>query len=129
MILKKGKHWAFLLVIFGCSQFIVLTIIAMFFYKGGTYIDPSSTSYLFWNNYFSDLGRSIAHSGASNKISFILFTITLSLWGVSQIPFFIAFPKFFFKTRKLKRISITGSIFGIFTGFVMLELRLLPQIL
>ena len=126
MILKKGKHWAFILVIFGCFQFMVLTIIAMFFYKGGTYTDPSSTSYLFWYNYFSDLGRSVAHSGVSNKISFVLFTIALSLWGLSQIPFFIAFPKFFFKTRKLKRISITGSIFGMFTGVCYVGIAFTP---
>ncbi|MCK4779083.1 MAG: hypothetical protein KAT57_02800 [Candidatus Lokiarchaeota archaeon] len=127
MILKKGKHWTFILVIFGCFQFIVLTIIAMCFYKGGTYSDPSSTSYLFWYNYFSDLGRSVAHSGVSNKVSFLLFTIALSLWGLSQIPFFIAFPKFFFKTRKLKRISITGSIFGIFTGVCYVGIAFTPS--
>lgn len=126
MILKNWKYWTFIIVIFGSFQFIVLTIIAMFFYKGGTYIDPSSTSYLFWNNYFSDLGRSIAHSGVSNKVSFLLFTIALSLWGLSQIPFFIAFTKFFFKTRKLKRISIIGSIFGIFTGVCYVGIAFTP---
>ena len=81
--------------IIGCIQFIILTSIAMIFYKGGTYIDPSTSHYVFWNNYFSDLGRTVAHSGISNTFSFILFTVTLSIWGTFQIPFYIIFPNYF----------------------------------
>ena len=127
MILKKGKHWPFIFVIFGSFQFIVLTIIAMCFYKGGTYSDPSSTSYLFWYNYFSDLGRYISHSGMTNAISLILFTITLALWGLSQIPFYIAFPKFFVESKKLKRISKIGYIFGVLTGIYYVGIALTPS--
>ena len=127
MILKKGKHWAFILVILGCSQFIGLTIIAMFFYKGGTYIDSSTPIYLFRYNYFSDLGRYISHSGMTNTVSFILFTITLALWGLSQISFYIAFPKFFVESKKLKRISKIGSIFGVLTGIYYVGIALTPS--
>ncbi|MFW9999132.1 MAG: hypothetical protein ACFE88_03365 [Candidatus Hermodarchaeota archaeon] len=89
------KKKAYVLIIVRNVQFITLTIIAMFFYKGGTYIDTSSSGYLFWYNYFSDLGRTVAHSGIQNMISWILFTVSLSLWGIFQIPFYIAFPNFF----------------------------------
>ena len=83
MITKNNrKKTAYVLIIFGNVQFIILTIIAMFFYKGGTYIDNSTQGYLFWYNYFSDLGRTVAHSGTQNMISWIIFTVALSLWGI-----------------------------------------------
>ena len=63
---RNWKSWAYILMIVGSIQFIILTFIAMIFYEGGTYIDSSTTGYLFWHNYFSDLGRTVAHSGISN---------------------------------------------------------------
>lgn len=99
----------------------------MGFYKGGTYIDPYSRGYLFWYNYFSDLGRIVAHSGVPNTISWILFTITLTLWGLSQIPFFLEFPKFFRNSKKLRIASIIGSIFGILTGLFYIGVAFTPS--
>lgn len=124
---KNRKIGAFIFLILGCIQFIILTIIAMFFYKGGTYINPSTSHYLFWYNYFSDLGRIFAHSGVSNIISSIIFIITLALWGVSQILFYIAFPKFFTYSKKLKKLSIAGSMFGIFTGVFFIGIAFAPS--
>ena len=127
MTRKNWKYWAFIIAIFGPIQFIILTVVAMFFYKGGTYIDPSTSQYLFWYNYFSDLGRLVSHSGFPNRISFILFTIALALWGLSQILFFITFPYFFIYSKKLKRFSITGSIFGIFMGVFYVGIAFAPS--
>ncbi len=124
---NNWKYWAFILMIIGSLQFTFLTLIAMFFYKGGTYVDSSTSSYLFWYNYFSDLDRIIAHSGNPNMISAIIFIITLSLWGLFQIPFYIAFGKFFKDLRHLKSITITGSIFGILTGLFYICIALTPS--
>ena len=127
MTRKNWKYWAFIISIFGSIQFIILTVVAMFFYRGGTYIDPSTSQYLFWYNYFSDLGRFIAHSGVSNKISFILFTVALALWGISQIPFFIAIPYLFKNSKKLKRFSTAGSIFGVLMGVFYVGIAFTPS--
>ena len=121
---QKG---AYLFLVFGCVQFIFLTIIAMFFYQGGTYIDPNTSSYLFWNNFFSDLGRTIAHSGRSNKISFIIFTLTMSIWGISQIPFFIAILSFFKHDKVMKQLSLIGSVLGILTGISYIGIAFTPS--
>lgn len=99
----------------------------MFFYKGGTYIDPSTSQYIFWYNYFSDLGQWISHSGIPNRISFIIFTISLTLWGLSQIPFFIAYQYFFKSTKKLNGFSIFGSIFGILMGVFYVGIAFSPS--
>jgi len=121
------KKNAYDLVIVGNVQFIILTIIAMFFYKGGTYIDISTPGYSFWYNYFSDLGRTIAHSGIPNVISWILFTVTLSLWGIFQIPFYFAFPNFFSRSITLKIFSYIGSILGMFTGVCYVGVAFTPS--
>ncbi|MFX1550497.1 MAG: hypothetical protein ACFFB9_09060 [Promethearchaeota archaeon] len=124
---KCWKYWTFLLNIFGCIQFIILSFIAMFYYKGGTYLDPSSQGYSFWYNYFSDLGRIYAHSGNLNLISFLLFAISLSILGGSQIPFYIAFQNLFSKNEVMKIISCIGSVFGIFAGIFFICTALVPS--
>ncbi|MFX1380182.1 MAG: hypothetical protein ACFFA4_13935 [Promethearchaeota archaeon] len=124
---RNWKFWAFILNIFGCSQFIILTSIAMFYYGGGTYADPFTQGYIFWYNYFSDLGRISAHSGNPNIISSLLFMITLNLWGIFQIPFYVALPSFFKKTRRIKFISIISSLFGILTGIFFIGIAFTPS--
>jgi len=118
---------SYILSILGCLQFVVLTSIAMLFYKGGTYIDPSPLGYIFWQNYFSDLGRTVAHSGIPNTTSFVLFTIALSLWGITQIPFYISFPTLFKNYPKLRKIWISGSILGIISGISYVGIAFTPS--
>ena len=121
------KTCSFVLNIIGCIQFIILTSIAMFFYKGGTYIDPSTPHYVFWYNYFSDLGRTVAHSEIPNTVSFALFTVSLSIWGAFQIPFYIIFPKFFKDSKQLKKYYLPGSILGVLTGIFYIGIALTPS--
>ena len=121
------KNLTYILSIIGCLQFVVLTSIAMFFYKGGTYIDPSPLGYIFWQNYFSDLGRTVAHSGIPNTPSFVLFTIALSLWGITQIPFYISFPTLFKNYPNLRKICIGGSISGTISGVSYIGIAFTPS--
>jgi len=118
---------SYILSIIGCVQFVLLTSIAMLFYKGGTYIDPSPLGYIFWQNYFSDLGRTVAHSGIPNTTSFVLFTIALSLWGITQIPFYITFPILFKNYPNLRKICISGSILGIISGISYVGIAFTPS--
>ncbi|MHA2038416.1 MAG: hypothetical protein ACW98X_18435 [Promethearchaeota archaeon] len=111
----------------GCMQFVILTSIAMVFYRGGTYIDPSSSVYIFWLNYFSDLGRIVAHSGIQNTISSILFIITLSLWGITQIFFYSIFPALFKNNPNLRRISAISSSLGIISGISYIGIAFTPS--
>ena len=117
----------YILSIIGCLQFVVLTSVAMVFYKGGTYINPSPLGYTFWQNYFSDLGRTVAHSGIPNLISHLIFTITLSLWGITQIPFYISLPNLFKDHINLRKISICGSILGIISGISYVGIAFTPS--
>ena len=99
-LIKNWKLFASLFIIFGPAQYIILTAVAMLFYAGGTMIDPLSPGYYFWGNFFSDLGRVIALSGAPNVVSFTIFTITASILSFSFIPFAFIISSYFRSDKK-----------------------------
>ena len=122
--------WAFILVIINCSQFLILTNIAMFFYPGGTITDPNTSGYSLWKNLFSDLGRFITPSGDSNLIAFVLYNISLFLMGALFIPYFIAMPQLFKEKEGIKvegrGFCVAGSIIGIPIAISMIGASLTP---
>lgn len=63
----------------------------MFAYAGGTRIDPNTSGYSFFLNFFSDLGRTESF-GNPNTVSSILFLIALMLTSFAFAAFFTAIP-------------------------------------
>ena len=123
-IIKNWKLFASLFIIFGPAQYIILTAVAMLFYAGGTMINPLSPGYYFWGNFFSDLGRVIALSGAPNVVSFTIFTITALILSFSFIPFAFVISSYFKGNKKQYLVARIGSlicltsiVFLIFTIF------------
>ncbi len=104
------------LAIVGCIQFVVLTLIAMICYPGGTHADPTTKGYSFFHNFFSDLGLTETFSGDPKFASFLLFTVAMVLAGVALAFFFVAFPSFFSSSTLGKWLSILGSTAGILSG-------------
>lgn len=74
-------------LIFAAVQFIVLTIIAMLVFPGGAKFRSGSDHYLFFGNFFSDLGATRTISGHSNTASHVLFLIALGLTGLALVYF------------------------------------------
>lgn len=114
------------LVIYASIQFIILTFIAMLFYPGSNWIDKTTTSYSFINNFFSDLGLTKTYSGQSNIASSVLFFIALFSAGAGMTLFFIAFPAFFKSKIISKSLSLLGSFFGILTGLCFITVAATP---
>lgn len=123
---SSWRNWAFLFVMFGCVQFFLLTTLAMFFYPGGTYLDPGRKGYAFFMNFFSDLGRTKTLLGATNIPSFILFTIALSLAGLALIIFFLAIPGISLGRRPGRWLAISGSAFGVVSGLCFMGVAFTP---
>ncbi|MFW9828187.1 MAG: hypothetical protein ACFFEY_11370 [Candidatus Thorarchaeota archaeon] len=125
----KFRNWrqiAFVVAIITCIQSIILTVIAMLFYAGGTFSDPNTVGYTFFGNIFSDLGRLIAHSGESNIISFIIYNTSLFLMGVLLIPFFVATPYLFKKEGEGMGLAKASSLLGILVAISMAGASLTP---
>jgi len=73
-------------------------------------VNPLSPGYYFWGNFFSDLGRVIALSGASNVVSFTIFTITAFILSFSFIPFAFVISSYFKGDKKQYLIARIGSL-------------------
>lgn len=69
------------------ALFVVLTVAAMLAYPGGALYDHGSHGYLFFQNFFSDLGATKTYAGHSNTTSHVLFIIALVGVGVATIAF------------------------------------------
>ena len=111
----KGWSWQnrfFQFGVFGTLQFLLLTIIAMLIYPGGTIHHPEYETYDFLYNYFSDLGRTFTFDGSSNWLSHIVFKFTLTISGICLILFFVALPSLF-KSNISKVLILIAAFFGI----------------
>lgn len=116
----------FQIVIVASLGFVVVTILAMFTYAGGTGANPQNAGYSFFTNFFSDLGRTVSHSGQPNTLSMILFSGALIAAGAGLALFFVAFTQFFKTPRWARILSIIGSLFGIASGICFIGVAFTP---
>ncbi|MDF1538467.1 MAG: hypothetical protein P1Q69_06155 [Candidatus Thorarchaeota archaeon] len=116
----------FLLSMIGCIQFMLLSVIAMMFYTGGSSVDHQSAGYSILYNLLSDLGRTIAYSGESNVVSSLIYNISLLSMGCFLVPFFIAMPKFLGLDTDAKWFSVPGSLIGILMAITFIGAALTP---
>ena len=103
---------------FGILVFISLCVIAMIYYPGGTIIDSTTVGYLFFYNFFSNLGEWTAKNGEPNFLSAYLFNTSMLVLALSYSLFYFNFLKVIISRSKnllLKSIlimSISISILG-----------------
>jgi len=122
---KNWREWIFIFNIISIIQYFVLIHIAMFFYPGGTRLEPNIRGYSYFSNFISDLGLTRSYSGYPNTISYILFTITMMISGISSILFYIAIIHFF-ETKNQKILISLTSLFGIIIGISIIGAGLTP---
>jgi len=69
------------------AQFVVLTVLAMLIYTGGSAFDPAAGGYAFFHNFFSDLGMSETYAGGANVTAMLLFIYALVCVGLALVAF------------------------------------------
>ena len=121
--LKSPKKLGIFIVIVGGIQFIIVTVIAMFFYPGG---------YSFIFNYFSALGRTMTAAthtlpNTPNPISSVMFFIAIMIAAISIIPFFIIIRTLFKDEKRTNIIAWTGSIAGLAASPFLMGVALFPS--
>ena len=119
-------HTFYLAIVIGCGLFVVLTLIAMLAYSGGSYDDRTAVGYSFSHNFFSDLGRLTALSGRPNWVSAGLFFIALSSAGACLVVFFILFPRLFQHTNLQRWLCLLGSVCGVLAGISFIGVAFAP---
>ena len=105
--------------------FVVLNIIAMLCYPGGTYLDSLSTGYSFTHNFLSDLGRTMSFSNEVNFLSSQLFNMSLILVGGVLTIFYVHVHKIFSEGNQ-RIASLMGSFFGILGGLSLAGVGITP---
>ncbi|MCC6603709.1 MAG: hypothetical protein IT327_10885 [Anaerolineae bacterium] len=123
---KKVWQRPFPLVMWACGLFIALTLVAMFFYPGGTWTDPQLAGYRFFQNFFSDLGMWTTPGGRPNPISAVLFFIALTSAGLGLILLFLTLPRFFAHQRLSRYASWLGLTIGVWSGISFIGIAFTP---
>jgi len=126
--LEHTNHYnrLFNLAIFGICQFLVLSVLAMVLYSGGSSVAPQDKGYSILNNLLSDLGRTVSYSGESNLSACLIYNVSLFILGCLLIPFFIEMPRFLRLDTDVKWFSIPGSIAGIVMSGTFIGASLTP---
>ena len=108
--------------------FLVLQVLGMINYPGGTLWDEITDKYIFTKNYFSDLGRYQAHNGEPNYLSMIFFTLSLILVSVTFVFHYLAILDFF--RNELKKynslFALIGTIFSFLGAICLIGTALTP---
>ncbi len=126
MDLKISDRNVYLMAFFGIIMYVILIVIAMFSYPGGTRDNSLIPIYSFWDNTFSDLGRVTAWNGESNLVSMILFTLAYGIQVISMIPFYIRFMNIFSEGNIERKFSKIGSYFGIISSIAFIGILFTP---
>lgn len=132
---QARAHWHWHWRLFGivaavCGLFVMLTTAAMLVYPGGTFPLAGTHGYMFFINYFSDLGQTRTQSGADNYPSMLLFTTAVVIVGIALAAFFRAFSTFFKskatspRALKLNRIA---TRFGVASAICFIGLAAIPE--
>ncbi len=126
---KKYLHYrfSFTSVFVVNIAFILLTVLAMVFYPGGTQDDESVVGYSLWENFFSDAGRTEALIGVPNTLSFVLFTLALLMVGVVMIIWFRAMPVLFNTSKTARRLSLAAAVLGAIAGLSFIAVACTPS--
>lgn len=131
VLAQAHRHWRLLSSIVAiCVLFVVLTTIAMLVYPGGSFPNPGTHGYLFFVNYFSDLGQTHTQSHASNYPSMFLFAAAVTLIAGALAVFFRTFSAFL-KTRATDpaalRLNRIAPRFGVASAVCFIGLAMVPE--
>ena len=94
--------------------FVVMLVLSMSMYSGGTRSDFNASGYTFSENYISDLGRYVSVNGQDNKSVMVIFILSFFILGSSFFLFF--YHNYYFIKRKFQPAL---NIFRLATFFAL----------
>jgi len=109
------------------ALFILLQIVGMIVYPGGTLHDISTQGYSFTNNFFSDMGTYAARNGDPNYLSMIIFAFSLTIVGITFSFYYLVLPNVLGEDRINYILAIIGTVFAIGGSICMIGTGLTPS--
>lgn len=125
-LLPQLRQHVFTIALVACLVFVGLTGIAMLAYPGGTYISPDTVGYSFTNNFFSELGMTIANNGQSNLLGAGFFLVALTIAGLGLVVFHLVMPRYYRNRKSAHWFSILGSVCGVIAGIGFIGVAFAP---
>ena len=107
--------------------FILLQLLGMRVYPGGTMYDASSQGYSFSKNFFSDMGAYAARNGDPNYFSMILFAMSLTIVGITFISYYLLLPRLLGNDRINYILAWAGTLFAIGGSVCMIGTGFTPS--
>ena len=107
--------------------FILLQVIGMLVYPGGTMYDVSTIGYSFSKNFFSDMGAYVARNGEPNYLSMIIFSLSLTIVGITFALYYLFLPKVLGNDRTNYLLASTGTLFAIGGSICMIGTGFTPS--
>jgi len=126
--LEKEKSLKIIFIIASsCSILaVILFILSMSFYPGGTIKDINHPGFDFLYNTMSDLGSITAVNGESNTISRSLYISAILVTGITVIPYYLIAPSFFQKRKATKWLSIIATSLGMVQAILYIIMAFTP---
>ena len=105
---------------------VVLIVLAMFLYPGGTLRDSHTTGYSFSQNFLSDLGMTVTHGGQSNRLGARIFTASFGLLALSLVGCAVGFMRFHATAPRARSLATAGAIGVLIVGAGLLGAAVSP---
>lgn len=126
MVCHRWKRAVLKTCVVSFIVYAVFNLLAMLLYPGGTSFDIDVKGYLFFENFFSDLGMVRTYGAQPKTCSMLLFASALVLMGIAFIFFFVLMPSYFTATRSERVASRVGSIAGVLAGVSCIGIAATP---
>lgn len=108
------------------AAFVGLTAVAMAAYPGGAKYDHRAGGYLFFQNFFSDLGATRTYSGRSNTTSHVLFGIALVGLGLALIAFSTTWRTIHARAGQGRGFGSIAQVAGVVSGIGFVGVAVTP---
>lgn len=104
--------------------FVVLELIAMRLYPGGTWWEPATHGVRFWQNFLCDLESEVALNGEPNAIGSRFAETAMLVMVVGLLPFWWVMPRLF---ARLRGIGIAVRVLGLASLAGIVAVSLMPS--
>jgi hypothetical membrane protein len=113
-------------LLYASAQFFFLTILAMFVYPGGAAYVSNSDRYLFFQNFFSDLGATRTYSGKNNIVSAVLFVVALVSVGLGLAASAAAWSAIVCAKERARNYGSAAQVFAMLSGLGFIGVAATP---
>jgi hypothetical protein len=106
---------------------VVLAIVSMIRYPGGTTLDPSPHGYSVWQNFLSDLGMTVAYDHRPNRLGAALFGVSLVLLVLALGGCLFGLVRLYSASHRARRFARAAAAVGLLVCAAFVGVAVTPE--